>query len=51
MAKSIKTKLVMWTSWGYCMPPQVFNSKREAVTYARELQDGGYIFGYRISPV
>lgn len=49
MGKAIKTKLVMWTSWGHCMTPQVFDSKRAAVEHAREMRDNGYIFGYRTS--
>lgn len=51
MAKAIKTKLIMWKSWGYCMAPRIFNSKKEAVEHAKDMRDMGYIFGYRTSPV
>lgn len=51
MGKSIRTKLEMWTSWGYCMTPLIFSSRSEALQYAREMRDNGYIFGFRASPV
>ena len=51
MTHPIRTKLSMWTRWGYCMTPQVFESKRAAMRYAKKLRDCGYIFGYSISQV
>lgn len=50
MGKKIKTKLTMWTSWGYCMTPIVFPSKHKALQHAREMRDNGYIFGFKTSP-
>ena len=50
MGKPVRTKLEMWTSWGYCMTPQIFSSRSEALQYAREMRDNGYIFGFRASP-
>lgn len=50
MGKPIRTKLEMWTSWGYCMTPQIFSSKSKALEYAHEMLDNGYIFSFKVSP-
>lgn len=50
MKRSVKTKLSMWTRWGYCMAPRVFDSQKEAIEHAKDMRDMGYIFGFKTSP-
>lgn len=41
------TMLLMWTLWGYRMTPQVFESKKSAVSHGRWMRRNGYISKYK----
>lgn len=48
--KAIKCKLIGNTRWGYCMTPQMCNSKSEAQKEGRFMVENGFWHSYRIVP-